>query len=233
MSASTYNAFVLVLFGVALVALAVSAYYFVAAVIGWRSPYRKRALTRFALFALAAPLLVAAQQGLLYWVFLPSFGREQLRAIGERVAAASIAKVGERAPPFRIKDIDGMEFATDDLRGKVIALNFFATWCGACMKELPHLEKLWDQYRDRKDFALVVIGREETNDSLAAFKQKRGFSFPMAADRARSVYSLYAKEFIPRTYLISRDGTIVFESTGFTQEELATLKDKVAEQLHQ
>ena len=99
------------------------------------------------------------------------------------------------------------------------------------MLELPHVQKLWDKYQDNTKFALIVIGREETDEAVAAFRSKHGYTFPMAPDPQRSVYSRYAKELIPRTYLVSGDGRISFTLTGFYEEELATLEREIAEQL--
>jgi len=99
------------------------------------------------------------------------------------------------------------------------------------MLELPHMEDIWKANRARDDFAMLVVGREETDDSVTEFKHKRNYSFPIAADPEGAAYSLYAKELIPRTYLIMRDGTICFASTGFQEDALAALKAELAKQL--
>jgi peroxiredoxin len=233
MGVSTYNALTEALLGSALIALLLAVVSLISVVVGWRGPKRRRRLVILAAFAAMFPILVAVQQALLYWVFLPSLGREAERAKQERIGAASFLKVGEVAPTFHIRDVDGTEFSIDDLRGKVVLLNFFATWCGACDLELPHLQKLWDKNRDTSDFSMLVVGREETNASVAAFKTEHGYSFPIAADPERSAYSLYAKDLIPRTYLIARDGTICFATTGFYESDFERLKKELANQLHQ
>jgi len=154
--------------------------------------------------------------------------QQSIRAEQEK---GSLTKIGDTAPVFSIESGGGQVFRLDELRGKVVLLNFFATWCGPCIKELPHLQDLWDHYHDREDFALLVVGREETDETISSFKDKQGFTFPIAADPMRSVYSRYASESIPRTYLISRDGTIVYQSIGYHEEEFARLKFVLKSQL--
>jgi peroxiredoxin len=162
---------------------------------------------------------------------LPSLGHEARAERRARYDEAAFVKVGQPAPAFAIETDDGGEFALDKLRGKVVVVNFFATWCGPCLMELPHVEALWQQYQGRKNFALLVVGREETPQSVAAFKAEHRFTFPMAADPQRGVYGLFAKEFIPRTYLISPEGTIRFACTGYDEQEFAELKEEIAGQL--
>lgn len=79
---------------------------------------------------------------------------------------------------------------------------------------------------------MLVIGREESNDSLKAFKQKNGFTFPMASDPDRSVFSKFATQAIPRTYLLSRDGTIIYQCTGCYEDvEIPKLKKLINKEL--
>ena len=231
MSGNTYNALAGVLLGGSTISLLVAGAFLIAAIVGWRGPNRRRKLVRFALFTAMFPILVAAQQVLQHWVFQPSLGRQAERARQERIDAVSHVSVGDTIPSFRIKDVDGSEFAIDELRGNVVLLNFFATWCGPCLQELPHIQELWEDNHKRDDFSMLVIGREETDESVAEFRAKHGFSFPIAADPERSVYSLFAEERIPRTYLLSRDGKVCLSTTGFYEQELDELKSELAAQL--
>jgi peroxiredoxin len=176
-------------------------------------------------------LFAAANFALIFVVQLPSLGRERRQARQEYVEAISSAKLNERAPSFRIKTLSGSDFAPAELGGKVVLLYFFATWCEPCIKELPHIEELWKQYGERKDFALLAIGREESEYAVSAFLAKHGYSFPAAADPERSVYALYADDLIPRTYLIGREGTICYATTGFYVDEVESLKQEVARRL--
>jgi peroxiredoxin len=153
--------------------------------------------------------------------------RESQHSRQKRVDAVALVKRGDKVPSFTIRDLDGNQFSTDQLRGKVVLLNFFTTWCGPCMKELPHIEEIWNANNHREDFALLVIDREESEQTAQEFKDAKGLSFPIAADPERAVYGLFAKELIPRSYLIDKAGTICFTSTGYVEEDIAALKNEI------
>ncbi|WP_397570353.1 TlpA family protein disulfide reductase [Schlesneria sp. T3-172] len=231
MSREVYNGLTTTLLFGSLVALGLAAAYLIAGIVGWRGPYRKQRLFRFGICLAAFPICVAVQQSLLYHVYLPRLGRATKRIIKERHYASSIVQVGDQAPSFSLTDTDGRDFVLDDLRGKVILVNFFATWCGPCLLELPHVQEIWDKHHNNSQFALIVIGREEATEIVSEFRLKQGYTFQMAPDPERIAYSLYASELIPRTYLIGADGKICFSSAGFDEEELAALKSEVARQL--
>jgi peroxiredoxin len=138
---------------------------------------------------------------------------------------------GESAPDFELAALDGTPFHTADLHGRVIVLNFFATWCGPCQMELPHLQSIWDEFRDNDEFRMLAVGREESNASLNAFRREHGFTLPMASDPDKSTYAKFASGSIPRTYLISRQGTIVYQWTGGYETEISKLRRLLAREL--
>ncbi len=142
-------------------------------------------------------------------------------ASGEEADPTTFTAVGEPLPDIDLTTVAGGHFTNDSLKGDVVVLNFFATWCGPCRDELPHLEnEVWEKYRD-EDFELVVVGREHTPAELNAFRQETGFTFPLVADPDRATYGKFAEKSIPRTYVIGRDGTILYQSKGYDPKEFA------------
>jgi len=139
------------------------------------------------------------------------------------IEESTLTKVGDPAPTFTCVDLDGKSFSLEQLRGKVVVLDFFATWCGPCVQAMPHLEKeVWQKFKGDQ-FAMVAVGREHQNQELTAFRQKHQLTFPLAGDPKREVYGKYASQFIPRTYVIDAQGRIVFQSVGYEPEEFAKM----------
>jgi peroxiredoxin len=143
----------------------------------------------------------------------------------------TLTRIGQPAPDFSLRTLEGKVFVLSEQRGRVVLLNFFATWCGPCQEELPQLQRVWDEFRKSDGFSMLVIARGESVEKVRAFHAKQGFQFPMAADSEGSAYRRFAKERIPRTYLISRDGTILYQCTGYYVTEHAKLKALIRTEL--
>ncbi|MCD8271067.1 MAG: TlpA family protein disulfide reductase [Parabacteroides sp.] len=139
-----------------------------------------------------------------------------------------IIKVGEQMPAFTIVSDNGAKMSSTALKGKVILINFFATWCPPCQKELADVQqKLWPKYKDNKNFQLLVIGCEHTDAELAKYNEKKGFTFPLYPDKNRAIFGAFAKNLIPRSYLIGKDGKVLYAGKGYTEEEFAELMQKI------
>jgi peroxiredoxin len=144
---------------------------------------------------------------------------------------STLTRVGQEAPSFTLVTTGGDTLSSAELRGKVVLINFFATWCPPCLQEMPLLEKrIWERFRE-KGLVLLAIGREHTDEELKAFAKKKGFVLPMAADPQRKVYGKFATGFIPRNYLIDRQGRIAYQSIGFEEEEFAEMVRAVEKSL--
>ena len=110
----------------------------------------------------------------------------------------------------------------------MILVNFFATWCPPCQKELASVQQtLWPKYKNNKDFVLLVIGREHSDADLQKYNEKKGFDFPLYPDKDRAIFGAFAKNLIPRGYLVGKDGKIIYTSKGYTDEEFAELMTKI------
>ena len=145
----------------------------------------------------------------------------------------TLTRIGDATPDFKLTSVDGAPFHSDDLRGRVVVLNFFATWCGPCQLELPHLQDIWDEFQGKDDFRMLMVGRGESDDVVQAFQRKCGFTFPMASDPDAAVYSHFAARGIPRTYLISRQGTIVYQWTGHYESDISKLRKLIRKELEE
>ncbi|MDL2244025.1 TlpA disulfide reductase family protein [Parabacteroides sp. PFB2-10] len=143
-----------------------------------------------------------------------------------------IVKVGDAMPSFTISLDDGKKINSNIYAGKVVLINFFATWCPPCQKELAEVQAtLWPKYQNNKDFILLTIGREHSVADLLTYNEKKGFTFPLYPDKDRSIYGAFAKSLIPRTYLIDKKGKVVMATVGFNQEDYQNLLAKIEELL--
>lgn len=137
-------------------------------------------------------------------------------------------KAGNPAPDFSITLEDGTTKKLSDLKGKVIWLNFFATWCPPCRKELPYLEKeVLNKYGKRSDFEVLVIGREHSWEEVLKFKADNNYKLPFYPDPKREIFSKYAKQSIPRNFIIDKNGHIAVASIGFTEKEFREIIHEV------
>ncbi|WP_372752846.1 TlpA family protein disulfide reductase [Labilibaculum sp.] len=143
----------------------------------------------------------------------------------------SLVKCGDQVPDFTLESISGNKISTADLKGKVVLVNFFATWCGPCMKELPQVEaKLWPKFKD-ENFTMISIGREHTKEQLQTWNKKKAFTFPIAPDPKREVYSKFANQYIPRNFILDKTGKIIWQGVGFSEEELEQMMKTIQDNL--
>ena len=139
-------------------------------------------------------------------VLLPSCGNRSAKGGASQSDSTTLVKVGDPAPDFSVALFDGSHLTLSELRGKVVLLNFWATWCPPCRQELTRVQKdLIDRFAGR-DFLFLPVSRGE----------KR-------SDSTRTIYDRYATNFIPRNYLIDRDGRIITATIGYSPEEFDEL----------
>ncbi len=147
-----------------------------------------------------------------------------------------IVRLGEVAPDFEMELTDGQKVKLSDLRGKVVMLQFTASWCGVCRKEMPFIEKdIWQKHKDNAQFALYGIDRDEPLETVKAFAEKTGVTYPLALDPGADIFAKYAdrKAGITRNVLIDKDGKIVMLTRLYNEEEFASLCKKIDEMLAQ
>ena len=146
-----------------------------------------------------------------------------------------IVKVGDIAPDFELTMDNGKTIHLSELRGKVVMLQFTASWCGICRKEMPYIESdIWQKYKDHKDFVLVGIDREETSDKVAMLREVTKITYPLAYDTTGEVFRLYAHSNagITRNVLVDRKGRIIMLTRKFDETEFRELCNKIASELN-
>ena len=141
---------------------------------------------------------------------------------------ATLVKVGDKAPDFTFETENGKTKQLSELKGKVVWINFFATWCSPCRQELPHLQKeVYEKLKSNPNFELIILGREHTWAEINKFKTDNNFNMPFYPDMGRKVFSLYANQNIPRNFIIDKEGKIAVASTGFNEKEFKEIIEKV------
>ena len=143
----------------------------------------------------------------------------KLFALNDTAIAAGLTSSStsarQHAPSFSLPSLDGKEIALETLRGKVVLLTFWATWCGPCRSEMPALEQLYRDFRAYPDFALLTVNTEQRSmRSLREFIAKNNYDFPVLLDADNAVSAAYGVSALPSAFVIDREGRIVFSHAG-------------------
>ena len=140
-----------------------------------------------------------------------------------------IVKVGDESPDFKMQLIDGKTITKKDLIGKVAVLQFTASWCSVCRKEMPHLEKdVWQKFK-AKDFILIGVDRDEPLDIVQEFAKEIKVTYPMALDPGADIFALFAarEAGVTRNIVIDQTGKIVFLTRLFEEKEFKAMITKI------
>lgn len=133
---------------------------------------------------------------------------------------------GDTAPDFTAALTDGSEFILSEQQGKVVLLNFWATWCGPCVREMPAFEKLYGEYGE--DVAILAVNCMESEDIVKAFQEENGYTFPIACDPEGDISLKYPSQGIPYTLVIDKEGIIQKIYVGAADAETQYLEYKGA-----
>lgn len=125
---------------------------------------------------------------------------------------------GDDIPEFRVTTIDGQDLHIGYEQGRMILLNFFILSCPFCRKSLERLEMLQEKYKRNDGFFILSIGREHTSKELRDYKNTNGLEICMAPDPDRGIYNNFAIKKVPRFYLFSNEGTLLFQIRGSDED---------------
>ncbi len=145
---------------------------------------------------------------------------EEIAAEEERLIQLLYASVGVQRinPPFEaegftLEDLRGSMMSLKDFRGKVIFLNFWASWCGPCRIEMPAMELLWQVFQD-DDFVILAVDVREERDTVSSFIEKNDHTFPVLVDSRGKVANMNDVRAYPPSFLIDREGKGVGKAVG-------------------
>ncbi len=144
-----------------------------------------------------------------------------------------IVKIGDAPENIDFNLIDGSKLSLDELRGKVVVLQFTASWCSVCRKEMPHLEnEVWQRFKD-DDFILIGVDYDEPLERVVAFKKKMKTTYPMSLDDDALIFSKFAhkKSGVTRNVVIDKNGQIAFLTRLYERKEFEAMIKKIEELL--
>jgi peroxiredoxin len=132
----------------------------------------------------------------------------------ERATGNKAVTSGDMAPEFHLKTIEGKSVRLADLKGKVVMVHFWATWCPSCIEEMPTLERLYRSLPG-KDFLMLAVSEDEGGaGAVASFIRQNSLNFPVLLDPESEVARLYGTYKLPETYIVDRKGVVRYKAIG-------------------
>ena len=169
-------------------------------------------LAAFVMMAIAAPQTASAQQQ-------------------AEIEATTLIKQGQKAPDFTVEMVDGEKVTLSSLKGKIVLINFWATWCPPCREEFKRVQKDIIDHFKGQDFVFLPISRGEKKATVDSFRDKHGYTFPMGLDPTQEIYKKYASNYIPRNFVVGKDGKVIYVSVGYEAKEFESMVKAIEEAL--
>ncbi len=177
--------------------------------------------TRASWLILGIGLLVGLGSGLLFFYGIPAWsasGQPLVTPGGPTLTPAPAAVVGAPAPDFTLTDITGNDVTLSQLKGQVVLINFWATWCGPCRVEMPAIQRRYEAFKDQ-GFTVLAVNFDEPLTDVSAFAQSLNLSFPVLLDPGGVVNDLYHMRGYPSSFVVDRSGVIQQLHIGLMTEK--------------
>jgi peroxiredoxin len=148
---------------------------------------------------------------LILTVSLSGFGESltpYMREIGLRPL-----KEGTKSIDFELPNLEGKPVTLESFKGKVVFLNFFATWCGPCKAEMPSMQKLYEKLKP-EGFEILAVDLQESTEVVRSFVKRYQLTFPVVIDSSGEIGAYYGARSIPTTYIIDREGIVIAGAVG-------------------
>jgi thiol-disulfide isomerase/thioredoxin len=158
-----------------------------------------------------------------------------LAAVGLLLAASSAAAAltsQAGAPDFTLPSLNGPNLRLQEQRGRVVMINFWASWCGPCRVEMPHLARLYEKYRNA-GFTVLAVNIDEDPHKAANLAKQLGMHFPVLLDTEKKVSRLYDLSTMPSTVLVDRDGRVRYVHRGYRDGYETTYDQQIRELLRE
>ena len=191
--------------------------------------YKKRGstLTLTALLLVLVALVVA----IIFWPVEASATDSNAPTAQQDIESTTLIHAGDVAPDFTVEMLDGSRITLSELRGKVVLVNFWATWCPPCRQEMSHMQEgVIDRFAG-SDLVVLPISRGEKRETVEKFIEKMGYGFPVGLDTDQSIYSKYASNYVPRSVVINREGEVVYVAVGYDEQIAQEIGAAITESL--
>jgi cytochrome c biogenesis protein CcmG/thiol:disulfide interchange protein DsbE len=165
-------------------------------------------------------------------VFAVLLGFLALIGWGLKNAQQGPVQIGQKVPDFELTSFDGQKFATEDLRGKVIVLNFWASWCKPCEQEAAELEEAWNYYKDSGEVQFLGVDYVDTEPEALAYLEKYQITYPNGPDLRTTISQIFRISGVPETYIIDKEGKLAARRIGpfMSLGEITSMIDSVLSQ---
>ena len=170
---------------------------------------------------------------ILYFLMLTSLCNAQLSQLPEKEIPEDygyIVKIGQQMPDVEFELTDGSKVKTSDLKGKVVMLQFTASWCSVCRKEMPHIESdIWQKHKNNNSFALYGIDMDEPLSTVKKFKKDMKITYPLALDPGAKLFYTFAAQGagVTRNVIIDKNGKIAYMTRLYKEDEFKEMVDVI------